>query len=86
MLIEQYLLTDVIVLFDLQANSVWLFIVPHGIRSLMNYIRVKYGNPTIIITENGKLSKMCTMLSIYTGENHEFQLSKTNFVLCFSLN
>ncbi|XP_009775820.1 beta-glucosidase 40-like isoform X2 [Nicotiana sylvestris] len=36
-----------------RANSVWLFIVPHGIRSLMNYIRVKYGNPTIIITENG---------------------------------
>ncbi|EPS65044.1 hypothetical protein M569_09734, partial [Genlisea aurea] len=37
----------------LQANSAWLAIVPHGIRSLMNYIKHKYHNPTIIITENG---------------------------------
>lgn len=36
-----------------RANSIWLYIVPHGIRSLMNYIRQKYGNPLIIITENG---------------------------------
>lgn len=37
----------------LQANSIWLYIVPHGIRSLMNYIKQKYGNPRVIITENG---------------------------------
>ncbi|KAK6133889.1 hypothetical protein DH2020_032350 [Rehmannia glutinosa] len=36
-----------------RANSVWLYIVPHGIRSLMNYIRQKYGNPLVLITENG---------------------------------
>lgn len=36
-----------------RANSVWLFIVPHGIRSLMNYIKQTYGNPPVIITENG---------------------------------
>lgn len=36
-----------------RANSIWLYIVPRGIRSLMNYIRQKYGNPLIIITENG---------------------------------
>lgn len=36
-----------------RANSIWLYIVPHGIRSLMNYIKEKYGNPPIIITENG---------------------------------
>ncbi|GLU09529.1 hypothetical protein SLE2022_263840 [Rubroshorea leprosula] len=36
-----------------RANSIWLYIVPQGMRSLMNYIRQKYGNPTIIITENG---------------------------------
>lgn len=39
----------------LQAGSVWLYIVPHGIRSLMNYIKIKYDNPRIIITENGTL-------------------------------
>ncbi|KAK4784969.1 hypothetical protein SAY86_001658 [Trapa natans] len=38
---------------SLTANSIWLYIVPHGIWSLMNYIKTKYGNPPIIITENG---------------------------------
>ncbi|KAG6708643.1 hypothetical protein I3842_06G091600 [Carya illinoinensis] len=36
-----------------KAYSVWLYIVPHGIRSLMNYIKQKYRNPLVIITENG---------------------------------
>lgn len=36
-----------------KANSIWLYIVPSGIRSLMNYIKDKYGNPLVIITENG---------------------------------
>ncbi|KAG5240183.1 beta-glucosidase [Salix suchowensis] len=36
-----------------RANSIWLYIVPQGMRSLMNYIRQKYGNPPVIITENG---------------------------------
>ncbi|KAJ0039056.1 hypothetical protein Pint_23520 [Pistacia integerrima] len=36
-----------------RANSIWLYIVPHGMRSLMNYIKLKYGNPPVIITENG---------------------------------
>ncbi|KAK4789952.1 hypothetical protein SAY86_017256 [Trapa natans] len=36
-----------------RANSIWLYIVPHGIKSLMDYIKTKYGNPLVIITENG---------------------------------
>ncbi|KAK6242663.1 hypothetical protein SCA6_008052 [Theobroma cacao] len=36
-----------------KANSIWLYIVPSGMRSLMNYIKEKYGNPPVIITENG---------------------------------
>ncbi|XP_047330668.1 beta-glucosidase 40-like [Impatiens glandulifera] len=36
-----------------RANSIWLYIIPQGIRSLMNYIKQRYGNPIIIITENG---------------------------------
>ncbi|KAI9124811.1 hypothetical protein K1719_004138 [Acacia pycnantha] len=36
-----------------RANSIWLYIVPQGMRSLMNYIKQKYGNPPVIITENG---------------------------------
>ncbi|CAN0929461.1 Beta-glucosidase 25 [Linum grandiflorum] len=41
------------ILFDLQANSIWLYIVPEGMRSLMNYIRLRYGNPPVFVTENG---------------------------------
>ncbi|CAH9079181.1 unnamed protein product [Cuscuta epithymum] len=36
-----------------RASSIWLYIVPHGIRSLMNYIKDNYGNPPVMITENG---------------------------------
>uniref|UniRef100_A0A2N9J5M4 Beta-glucosidase n=1 Tax=Fagus sylvatica TaxID=28930 RepID=A0A2N9J5M4_FAGSY len=36
-----------------RASSIWLYIVPEGLRNLMNYIKQKYGNPLVIITENG---------------------------------
>ncbi|KAI3457022.1 hypothetical protein Pfo_013685 [Paulownia fortunei] len=36
-----------------RAASHWLHIVPWGIRKLANYIKDKYGNPPVIITENG---------------------------------
>ncbi|KAK9938331.1 hypothetical protein M0R45_015078 [Rubus argutus] len=35
------------------AASHWLRIVPWGIRKLARYIKEKYGNPSVIITENG---------------------------------
>ncbi|XP_020583548.1 putative beta-glucosidase 41 isoform X2 [Phalaenopsis equestris] len=36
-----------------RAASSWLYIVPWGIRKLMNYIKENYRNTTIFITENG---------------------------------
>lgn len=36
-----------------KAASGWLRIVPWGIRKLMNHIKDKYGNPLVMITENG---------------------------------
>ncbi|KAJ6815482.1 beta-glucosidase 6 [Iris pallida] len=36
-----------------KAASIWLYIVPQGMRSLMNYIKQKYNNPPVYITENG---------------------------------
>uniref|UniRef100_A0A7N0SWE2 Beta-glucosidase n=1 Tax=Kalanchoe fedtschenkoi TaxID=63787 RepID=A0A7N0SWE2_KALFE len=35
------------------AASSWLHIVPWGIRKVTNYIKEKYSNPVMIITENG---------------------------------
>lgn len=49
----------------LQASSIWLYIVPQGIRSLMNYIKQKYGNPLIIITENGKSLNLYVATKLY---------------------
>ncbi|KAL5211104.1 hypothetical protein ABZP36_006727 [Zizania latifolia] len=36
-----------------QANSNWLYIVPTGMYGVVNYLKEKYNNPTIIISENG---------------------------------
>ncbi|XP_043724405.1 beta-glucosidase 40-like isoform X1 [Telopea speciosissima] len=36
-----------------KASSIWLYSYPQGLRDLMNYIKQKYGNPPVIITENG---------------------------------
>lgn len=36
-----------------RAASSWLHIVPWGIRSLAGYVRDTYGNPPMLITENG---------------------------------
>ncbi|CAK9139767.1 unnamed protein product [Ilex paraguariensis] len=36
-----------------RGTSHWLHIVPWGIRKLARYVRDKYGNPPMIITENG---------------------------------
>jgi beta-glucosidase len=38
----------------MQANSDWLYIVPSGLYGVIHYIKEKYGNPTVIISENGK--------------------------------
>ncbi|ONM08239.1 Beta-glucosidase 44 [Zea mays] len=38
---------------DWQANSKWLYIAPTGMYGCVNYLKEKYGNPTIYITENG---------------------------------
>ncbi|PON79659.1 Glycoside hydrolase [Parasponia andersonii] len=47
-----------------RANSIWLYIVPEGMRKLMNYIKQKYGNPPVIITENGMDDPNNSLISI----------------------
>lgn len=36
----------------------WLYVYPKGIRDVLLYIKEKYNNPNIFITENGKLSTL----------------------------
>uniref|UniRef100_A0ACD5VKG1 Uncharacterized protein n=1 Tax=Avena sativa TaxID=4498 RepID=A0ACD5VKG1_AVESA len=36
-----------------RAHSLWLFIVPRGMRSVANYVKDRYNNPPVYITENG---------------------------------
>lgn len=36
-----------------RAKSVWLYVVPQGLYDLLNWIKINYDNPTVIITENG---------------------------------
>jgi beta-glucosidase len=37
-----------------QAGSDWLYVYPVGIFELLNYIKNKYNNPIVYITENGR--------------------------------
>lgn len=37
----------------LQANSYWLYNVPWGMYKALMYIKERYGNPTVILSENG---------------------------------
>lgn len=34
-------------------GAIWLYVVPWGFKKLLDYIRVHYNNPLLIITENG---------------------------------
>lgn len=36
-----------------RAHSYWLYIVPWGLYKAVNYVKEYYGNPTILLTENG---------------------------------
>ncbi|XP_015240203.1 PREDICTED: lactase-phlorizin hydrolase [Cyprinodon variegatus] len=41
----------------LDSGSGWLKVTPFGMRRILNFIKEEYGNPTIIITENGVSEK-----------------------------
>uniref|UniRef100_A0A182QND6 Uncharacterized protein n=1 Tax=Anopheles farauti TaxID=69004 RepID=A0A182QND6_9DIPT len=36
-----------------RAKSSWLYVVPDGLRGILNWFRVRYHNPAVLITENG---------------------------------
>uniref|UniRef100_A0A182ITQ5 beta-glucosidase n=1 Tax=Anopheles atroparvus TaxID=41427 RepID=A0A182ITQ5_ANOAO len=36
-----------------RAKSTWLYVVPEGLRGILNWFRTRYANPRVLITENG---------------------------------
>nr|ATP16791.1 multidomain GH1 [Lyrodus pedicellatus] len=60
------------------SGSSWLYVVPWGIRHLLNFIKDNYGDPEIYITENGVSDNNGTL-----EDDHrvEFYRSYTNEVL-----
>lgn len=40
---------------NLQAYSDWLYNVPWGMYKALMYIKEHYGNPTVMLSENGRL-------------------------------
>ena len=53
----------------MQAGSTWLNIVPFGIHKILNYIRIRYNNPIIYITENGMSLLPHTYMQISRSDN-----------------
>ncbi|KAF3786999.1 hypothetical protein EJ110_NYTH23750 [Nymphaea thermarum] len=49
---------------DPQAASSWLYMYPKGIKDLLLYIKEKYNNPKIFITENGYSEFVNSTLSL----------------------
>ncbi|KAL5548193.1 hypothetical protein UlMin_003424 [Ulmus minor] len=54
-----------------RAASRWLHIVPWGIRKLAKYVKEKYGNPPVIITENGMDDPNKPFISLSKALNDE---------------
>lgn len=63
-----------------RANSIWLYIVPRGMRSLMNYVKDRYNSPPVYITENGKgpgwirIYKQLHYLGVQSRDTHSVHL------------
>ncbi|KAL1823408.1 hypothetical protein ACET3Z_010186 [Daucus carota] len=58
-----------------RAASSWLHIVPWGIRKLTRYIKDKYGNPPVFITENGMDDQNRHFISLNKALNDEKRIS-----------
>lgn len=41
-------------MFDFQTSADWLFICPEGFQDFLLYVKSKYQNPVILVTENGR--------------------------------
>lgn len=56
----------------LDSGSGWLKVTPFGFRRILNFIKEEYGNPPIIITENG-ISERGTVDLNDTHRSHYYE-------------
>ncbi|RDX74445.1 Beta-glucosidase 40 [Mucuna pruriens] len=68
-----------------RANSIWLYIVPQSMRSLMIYIKQKYGNPPVFITENGMDDPNSPFISIQDALKDEKRIRYLSGYLSYLL-
>jgi hypothetical protein len=47
------------VLIGPQAAVPWFSVYPAGMRSFLGWIRERYGNPPVYVTENGDVQMLC---------------------------
>lgn len=56
----------------MQAASEWLYVVPWGLRKVLNYIAKTYNNPPIYVTENGMCINFSVEVIIIIGLQFQF--------------
>ncbi|XP_057833538.1 beta-glucosidase 12 [Cryptomeria japonica] len=66
------------ILIGAQAGSSWLYVYPRGIRALLNFIKVRYGNPPIYITENGVDEKTNASKPLKESLNDTWRIESTS--------
>ncbi|KAA8520275.1 hypothetical protein F0562_014531 [Nyssa sinensis] len=81
---EQSATTDFRAIISTMKNGVpigpptcldWLYVYPKGIRALLLHIKEKYGNPSIIITENGVAEANNSTLSVKEALKDKLRIS-----------
>ena len=48
------------IVMNIQTAISWLYVVPWGIEKVLHWVKMRYDNPPVIITENGKFKSSTT--------------------------
>lgn len=69
----------------LKAASPWLYVYPSGLRDFLNYTKIRYNNPTVLITENGidELNNDTSILSSKEALNDTWRVDYYLKHLCY---
>jgi beta-glucosidase/6-phospho-beta-glucosidase/beta-galactosidase len=62
----------------LQAASIWLFIASIGMRKILGWIRERYNNRPLIVTENGEVFQHQNVLMTKRKKKPKTKTQPTN--------